>query len=156
MIPNTPSLCNNITPRANLDIKDAHSQKEKENKKTCQNIHGLTAVAPLVVMTPRLRKRFPKILRPPKTKSSPLPLAENTATNSHMSDTKTAPKPYLAIFQRDHHDLPQHLGIAARKVPMQTQDARVASSHRTKDLHIAIKDNNLTSRTPAMKVEQAN
>jgi hypothetical protein len=73
-----------------------------------------------------------------------------------MSDTNTAPKPYLAIFQRDHHDLPQHLGTAARKVPMQTQDAWVASSHRTKDLHIAIKDNNLTSRSPAMKVEQTN
>jgi hypothetical protein len=29
MIPNTPSLCNNIMSKASLDIKDAHCQKYK-------------------------------------------------------------------------------------------------------------------------------
>jgi hypothetical protein len=33
MILNTPSLCNNITSRANLDIKDAHSPKKKKKGK---------------------------------------------------------------------------------------------------------------------------
>jgi hypothetical protein len=33
MIPNTPSLCNNIMSRASLNIKDAHSQKYKRKIK---------------------------------------------------------------------------------------------------------------------------
>jgi hypothetical protein len=33
MIPNTPSLCNNIMSRESLDIKDAHCQKYKRKIK---------------------------------------------------------------------------------------------------------------------------
>jgi hypothetical protein len=64
MILNTLSLCNNITSRANLDIKDAHSPKKeekKEKKSPRRKIQRLTTVkAPPVVTTPRFRKRFSK------------------------------------------------------------------------------------------------
>lgn len=43
MIPNTPSLCNNIMSRTSLNIQDAHSQKGKqksrEKERPCQSDH---------------------------------------------------------------------------------------------------------------------
>jgi hypothetical protein len=90
-----------------------------------------------------------------------------------MSDTHTAPNPlrvvsgifglnlsmrdeppkHIQLYQRGHHDLPQHLGITARTVRSQSvrpKVHRVATSHRNKDLHIIINDG-ITGRTPVIR-----